>query len=337
MPDAPSGHTGPAPLVSVAIPMFNEAARIEACLASVLANTLPDGHTLEVLVFDGDSTDDSADRVRRIADRDPRVRLLRNPERLQADAFNRAIREARGTFLVRMDAHSLYAPDYVAECVRLLQTTGAANVGGVQRAVGDTPLTRAVAAAVSSPFAAGDAKYRYATEPAWVDTVYLGAWRVKTLRDLDGMRPGWAVNEDYEMNVRLRQRGGRVYLSPTIRSEYHVRGSIPKLARQYFRYGFWKVRTLMHHPGSLRWRQLVAPAFILSLLATPLLVWWLGALGLAHVAAYLGANLAASVAVARRAGWSRLPLLPIVFATIHLSWGSGFWCGLGYWPWRRDQ
>ena len=193
---------------------------------------------------------------------------------------------------------------------------------------------RVIAAAVSSPFAAGDAKYRNATEPGWVDTVYLGAWRTATLRELGGMRTDLAVNEDYEMNVRLRQLGHGVYLSPSIRSTYFVRASLPKLARQYGRYGFWKVRTLIDHPGSLRWRQLVAPAFVISILMTPLAVATLGPIGWLHLAGYAIANVAASTTVASRTSWSHLPLLPLVFLLVHLSWGTGFLAGLLWWPLR---
>ena len=260
-----------APLVTVVVPMRNEAAGILRCLESILANQIPGD--LELLVLDGESTDGSAQLVGELAMRAPRVRLLDNPARLPADAFNIGLAAARGRYLVRMDAHTLYEPDYISESVRLLEETGAANVGGVQRATGTTATSRAIAAAVSSRFAAGDAAYRNATTAGWTDTVYLGSWRTDTLRALGGMRPGWAVNEDYEMNIRLRASGGRIYLSPTIRSTYFVRGSLSKLARQYFRYGFWKVRTLRMHPGSVRWRQLVAPAFALSLLATPLNIW----------------------------------------------------------------
>ncbi len=314
--------------------MRNEAASIARCLDSVLASRL-DGLALEVLVLDGQSTDASPGIVSAIAARDPRVRLLANPERLQAAAFNHALAAARGEYIVRMDAHSTYADDYIAECVRLLESTGAENVGGVQRAEGGSWIAQAIAAAVSSRFAAGDAKYRHATEPGYTDTVYLGAWRTATLKALGGMRRDWAVNEDYEMNIRLRAAGGRIYLSPTIRSTYQVRGSLRKLGRQYFRYGFWKVRTLLEHPGSLRWRQLVAPAFVISLALTPLLVHWLGALGLAHLALYAVANLAASFRTASVSGWHYLPILPLVFATVHLAWGSGFWCGTVYWPARH--
>lgn len=315
--------------------MRNEASSITECLDSILANRLPEGD-IEVLVFDGQSTDGSADVVRALVARDPRVHLHDNPDRLQAAAFNRGLALARGEHLVRMDAHTLYAPDYIAECVRLLEETGAAGVGGVQQPSGQTLIGRAIAAAVSSRFAAGDAKYRHASSPAWVDTVYLGAWRTATLREVGGMNPAWAVNEDYEMNVRLRAAGGRMYLSPSIRSTYFVRGSLPKLARQYFRYGFWKVRTLLAHPLSVRWRQLVAPAFVLSILVTPLLVHWFGALGALHLGLYAVANLAASVLTAANSSWRHLGVLPLVFLLIHTAWGSGFLLGWLYWPLRRD-
>lgn len=335
---SPSTSSPPTdPLVTVVVPMRNEAAGIIACLESTLANTLAGGATLELLVLDGESTDASPALVQALAERDPRVRLIPNPARLQADAFNIGLREARGRYLVRMDAHTRYDAAYCAECVRLLEETGAENVGGVQRATGTDAMSSAIAAAVSSRFAAGDAKYRHATEPAWVDTVYLGAWRTDTLRKIGGMRPGWAVNEDYEMNIRLRATGGRIHLSPTIKSSYAVRASLPKLIRQYTRYGFWKVRTLRTHPGSVRLRQLVAPAFVASILATPILVALLGPLGWSHLMLYAGANLMASVLTARTTSWRHLPLLPVIFLAIHLSWGTGFLAGWTYWPLRpRD-
>lgn len=317
--------------------MRNEAAGISACLESVLANRLPGDAPWELLVLDGESDDGSAAIVDAIAARDPRVRRLENPKRLQAPAFNLGLAAARGRYLVRMDAHSQYAEDYLAESVRLLEETGAGNVGGVQRATGTSWLSRAFAAAVASKFAAGDAAYRNAVVPQWADTVYLGAWRTETLRALGGMREDWAVNEDYEMNVRLRATGAKIYLSPTIRSTYFVRSSLRKLARQYMRYGFWKVRTLVAHPASLRWRQVVAPAFVASLLLTPLSVSLLGPLGAAHLVLYLAANLAASAATAAHAGWQYLPALPLIFFTIHCSWGSGFLAGCLVWPFRRDD
>ncbi len=318
------------PLVTVVVPMRNEALQIGRCLQSIARNRLP-GQTFEILVVDGASGDGSAEIVAELARADTRIRLIPNPARIQSAAFNLALEQARGEYIVRMDAHAHYEPDYLAESVRLLRETGAVNVGGVQSAAGTTFISRAIAAAVSSPFAAGDAKYRNATGPAWVDTVFLGAWRTEDLRAIGGMRTDLAVNEDYEMNVRLRNRGGRIYLSPTIRSTYFVRGSLPKLARQYGRYGFWKVRTLLDHPQSVRLRQLVAPLFVLALLATPFAVARLGWAGGLIVMMYVTSNLAASVATAARTSWANLATLPLIFLTIHLAWGGGFWVGLARW------
>lgn len=319
-------------LATLVIPMRNEEALIVPCLESLLANEA--AGRVELLVYDGESTDRSADLVRELAARHPQVRLFPNPRRLQSAAFNAALDHAGGKYFLRADAHSVYPRNYISECLRLLEETGADNVGGVQRAEGHSWVTRAIAAAVSSGFAAGDAKYRHATAPAFTDTVYLGAWRTETLRRLGGMRADWAVNEDYELNVRLRRAGGRVYLSPTIQSTYFVRGSLSKLARQYLRYGFWKVRTLLEHPGSLRWRQLAAPALIAISVATWPLVHWLGLIGTAPLAGYLAANVAASIQLACRTAWRNLALLPAIFAIIHGAWGLGFWAGIPYWTLR---
>ncbi|MGH7592797.1 MAG: glycosyltransferase family 2 protein [Gemmatimonadales bacterium] len=316
-------------LVTLVIPMRNEAALIVPCLESLLANTVPGA--VELLVYDGDSADRSVDLVRELATRHPQIRLFPNPRRLQAAAFNAGLEQARGRYFLRADAHSLYPANYISECLRLLEETGADNVGGLQRAEGNSRVTCAIAAAVSSRFAAGDAKYRHAATAMFTDTVYLGAWRTDTLRGLGGMRADWAVNEDYELNVRLRRAGGRVYLSPTIESTYFVRGSLPKLARQYLRYGFWKVRTLVEHPGSLRWRQLAAPALIAGIAATWPLIRWLGPIGGAPLGGYLLANIIASVHLAWRTEWRNVVFLPVIFALIHCAWGVGFCAGIPYW------
>ncbi len=195
-------------------------------------------------------------------------------------------------------------------------------------------MSGAIAAALSSRFGVGDAKYRYATAPEFTDTVYLGCWRTETLRAIGGMREDWAVNEDYEMNVRLRRAGHRVYLSPTIRSTYFVRGSLTSLLRQYTRYGFWKVRTLMEHAHSLRARQVIPPLFVLSIVAAWPLTHWFGVLGALHLFVYAGANIGISIVTAARSKWTYLPLLPLVFLIIHVAWGCGFLAGAVWWPWR---
>ena len=324
--DEGASDTLTTPRVTVIVPMRNEERFIERCLASLLTGTYPSDQ-LEVLVWDGDSTDASAAIVQSLAETYPSIRLLRNEARLQSAAFNRSIGIATGEIVVRADAHTIYAPDYIAECVHLLRTSGAWSVGGRQEAVGESALGDAIAAAVSSRFAAGDATYRHGTKPAWVDTVYLGAWPRQVLERIGGMREDLAVNEDYEMNVRLRAAGGRILFSPTIRSRYFVRGSFQALGRQYARYGYWKVATLRLHPDSVRMRQLVAPAFVTSLVMSAAAAPWIGAWATAPALAYGVANLLASSRVAtRRLGRGSI-YLPFIFAVIHIAWGGGFLLG----------
>lgn len=327
---APGGTERAGERVTVIIPMRNEERYIARCLDSILANDHPH-ERLEILVIDGESTDRSLEIVRDYSRRYPFIRALPNPKRLQAPAMNLGIRAARGEVIVRADAHVLYAPDYIRQCVQALRATGAANVGGVQRAEGQGFVGEAIAMATTSRFGIGDAQFRFSEKAQKVDTVYLGAWRKETLEAMGGYNEEWAVNEDYELNYRLRQSGGVVLLEPAIRCRYYVRDSLRALARQYARYGFWKVKTLVAHPNSLRWRQMLPPLLVGALLVSALLLPispWLGAL---VPALYAAATLVAAASTACRRGWRYFPLLPLVFATLHLSWGTGFLAGLCRW------
>lgn len=319
------------PKVSIVIPMRNEQDFIVSCLASLRAQDCP-ADELEILVLDGESTDRSAEVVRGIAREDPRVRLLLNPGRCQASAMNLGIAEAVGEIIVRADAHAVYGASYVSTCVSHLQAGRAENVGGVQRGTGTTPFGRAVAAALNTPLGAGNAPYRLATTMRYADTVWLGAWKRSTLRELGGFDVSMVPNEDYELNCRLRARGGRILLDPTLPSTYYTRSSLLRLWQQYFRYGRAKIRTLRAHPDTLVLRQLVPPLFVLCCLLcagviplTPLPLLILGGI-------YLLSILTGSVLAARTGGWGCLGLLPIIFPTIHIAWGLGF-----FWEMLRLQ
>jgi GT2 family glycosyltransferase len=205
------------------------------------------------------------------------------------------------------------------------------NVGGLMRPVGLNYVGNGIALATTSPFGVGDSKFHYSDREQYVDTVYLGAFWRRTFDEIGLYDENIHINEDYELNYRLRRAGGKILLSPAIKSTYFPRSSITALARQYFIYGRQKVRTLQKHPSSLRWRQTVPPLFValvfvsffLGLGWTPVLCLFGFILG-----AYLLANIVASTIVASRGGWRYLPILPVVFATIHFSWGLGFWYGL---------
>jgi succinoglycan biosynthesis protein ExoA len=316
-----------APLVTVIMPVRNEEDSLRRCMDSLLASDYPQGR-LEILVADGMSSDRSREILAEYSQRFPFVRVLDNPGRIVPTGLNEAIRQAKGDIIVRVDAHTVFATDYIRQCVHFLQTTDAGNVGGPQRSVGKGYQSEAIAIATTSRFAAGDAKFRFSEREAWVETVYLGAWRKQTLLELGGFDEKWVVNQDFEMNHRLRLAGGKILLSPAIKCEYSVRPSLVALARQYFRYGLWKVKTIAAYPESLRWRQLVAPALVAVLVGLLAVAAWTPLPVLALGVIYVLASLFASTVCARHRGWRYFPLLPFTFATIHFSWGFGFWAGL---------
>lgn len=318
------------PTVTVVMPVLNEAAAIRTSLAAVLDQDYP-ADRLEILVVDGGSRDGTRAIVQELIGNRTLAHLLENPRRIQAAALNLGILAAHGAIIVRVDGHTLIAPDYISQCVHYLIQGQADNVGGSMRPVGHIYMSRAIALAMTSPFGAGDAKFHYSQQEQYVDTVYLGAFWRKTFDQIGHYDESLDVNEDYELNYRLRQAGGKILLSPSIKSTYTPRASLPELGRQYFRYGLWKVRSLQKHPESLRWRQVVAPGLVAALVSTSLGGFFWKPLYILFKllsGCYLLANLVASTIRAGRGGRRYFPILPLVFATIHFAWGLGFWVGL---------
>lgn len=320
------------PVVSVLMPVRNEARFVEAALAGVLATP---SLTLEVLVIDGRSTDGTAEVVRRLAERDPRVRLLDNPAQIVPTALNLGIREARGEVIVRLDAHAEVGPEYVPTLVHHLRTSGAANVGGVWVTLpgAETAEAEAIAAVLSSPFGVGGATYRTgASAPRWVDTVPFGCWTRQTLIDLGGFDEVMVRNQDDELNGRIHARGGKILLVPTVQIRYFARPTLRGLGRMYFQYGWFKPLALRKIGQAVTIRQFVPAAAVLGLTGGAL--WWglipaplgrLGALPWLAYAAFLGIAMM-RIGVGRRAAvW---PWIPAALVTAHLSNGVGFLRGV---------
>ena len=316
------------PFVTVIMPVYNEEAFIARSLGAVLAQDYPP-ERFEILVVDGMSQD-ATRRVVQSLPNAQRVRIIDNPQRMQAAAMNIALPYAKGEVIVRVDGHTIIAPDYLRACVRALQNTGAWNVGGGMHPVGETPMGKAIAAAGRSAFAVPTA-FHVSQQPAYTDTVYMGAWWRWALERVGGFDPNFAINEDYELNYRIRAAGGKIYFSPEIRSDYHCRQTLAALWRQYYRYGIGRVQTLRKHPRSLRARQLAAPLFVAGIFGGALIAPFnaaLRALWLLGLALYGVGNLFFSWRTARRHGIDHLPRLPLVFLTIHTAWGLGFWRGV---------
>ena len=317
------------PLVSVVIPIRNEAETIAALLDGVLGQDYP-GDRLEVLVVDGDSSDDSPRVVERYAARDPRVRLLHNPRRIVPTARNIAIRAARGEIICRIDGHTRVATDYVRIGVETLRRTGADNAGGRMDAVGGGWFGDAVADATASRFGVGS-YFHFGTEEREVDTVYLGMWPRRVFERVGLFDEELVRNQDDEFNYRLRKAGGRVVLNPAMRSWYQNRQDVAHLVSQYYQYGQWKVRVLQKHPRQMSWRHFVPPGFVAGMVVLAAAAVWLPAAAVLLrlvTGAYALVVLGAAVQASRQRGVVGVLATALALVCLHVSWGSGFLHGL---------
>jgi len=324
-------HPSATPAVSVIVPCRNEADHIEGFLESLAAQEPVDGE-LEVLIADGMSEDGTRQIIGRFAEQHPGVRLVDNPERFAAPGLNKAITAARAPVILRMDVHTRYAPDYVRECLAVLEETGADNVGGAARTMASSYMQQANALAYASRFSVGGAHFHDEDYEGAVDTLPYGCWR-RELFDRVGLFDEQLVrNQDDEHNLRINRGGGRVWQSRRIRSWYAPRSSVGAIFRQYMQYGYWKVAVIRKHRVPASWRHLVPGLFLLALLGTGVAAlvrpdgWWLPA-GLAGV--YLAASLLASLAACGLgARLKYFPVLPAVYAAYHFGYGIGFLRGL---------
>lgn len=317
--------------VSVAIPCYNEQDTINLLLSALYAQTYP-REKMEVVIADGLSSDDTKLRIAEFQEKHPDllVRIVENPARTIPAGLNQAIRSACGALIVRLDAHSVPDPDYVANCVKALEDGKGDSVGGVWeiRPRGSGWMARAIALAAAHPLGIGDAQYRFTREAQFVDTVPFGAFRRSLVDEIGPFDEGLLTNEDYEFNARLRQAGGRIWLDPSIRSVYFARPNLLELARQYWRYGYWKARMLRRYPGTIRWRQALPPLFVFSLFASALVApWWsyAGWIFVLESSVYAAILMLVGLQMAWRKRDPTLVVgIPLAIAVMHIAWGSAF-------------
>ena len=326
-----AAHRDGLPFVSVILPVRNEGRFMELSLGAVFAQDYPPDR-MEIIVADGMSTDGTRQTIESLQLSYSNLELIDNPGRIVPTGLNAALLKAHGEILVRVDGHCEIEPDYVSKCVEHLLTGNVDGVGGPVETVGQTGVAKAVALAMSSRLGVGNSAFRTIKDRSMLaDTVPFPAY-TRAIVERAGLYDEELVrDQDDEYNYRLRKLGAKLLLAADVKSRYYSRSSIRSLWRQYFQYGYWKVRVMQKHPRQMRWRQFVPPLFVsvllLSLLATPFLT--VGATMFALVAgSYVLANLGASVVTAGKSNWRMLPLLPFAFAALHLGYGSGFLFGL---------
>lgn len=324
------------PLVTVVMPVRNEGPFLAPCLEAVLSQDYP-GQLLEVIVADGMSTDATRDIIRQFQSRHATVELIDNPGRIVPTGLNAAIQRARGEIIVRVDGHCVIAPDYVRRCVEHLRNDGVDGVGGPVETVGETGLARVIAVAMGSTFGVGGSAFRTVHDRTTLaDTIPFPAYTRAVILRAGPYDEELVRNQDDEYNYRLRKMGARLLLAADVRSVYYSRSSWRALWRQYFDYGYWKIRVMQKHPRQMRPRQFAPALLVGGLLLSLALSPWVTAsfwILVTLAGAYLVANACASWATAGRQ-WSLLARLPLTFAILHFSYGGGFLVGLAHF-WNR--
>lgn len=315
------------PLVTLAIPCFNEERHIEACIEDVFAQDYP-ADKMEVLVGDGMSTDRTREILGVLANRyEGRLRVIDNPKRLQAAAMNAMITEAKGEIVIRLDVHARYAKDFVRQCVEVLEETGAENVGGAARPLSESWFQRAVCAALGSKLAVGGSAYRNPDNEGFTDTVFPGAFPKRVFETVGLFDPNAITNEDAEFNQRILKAGGKVWVSKKVIVHYFPRDSFKGLAKQYFKYGKGRARTLLKHKGLPTIRPML-PFFLVVGGTVMLVTSHLHPLTPIALGLYGAACLAEAVRVTKGLGWSMVPAVAGIFPVLHVSHGVGFGVGL---------
>lgn len=309
----------PHPSISVILPVLNEEAHLEDAVHSILSQDYQG--KIEVILAVGPSHDRTLEIAQSISRRDSRVVLVDNPSGRTAAGLNLALNKSQSPVVVRVDGHAQIPNDYLRLIVEILNKTGAVNVGGVMAAVGTTSFERAVAGAMRSPLGVGASRFHTGGEAGVVDTVYLGAFRREALVAIGGFDERFTRAQDWELNFRLREKGGIVYFDPRLHVTYRPRSTVRALAKQYFEYGRWRRVVSRRHSGTINYRYLAPPfalvGFSLSVIAgffLPILFIpaWI----------YLLFVLAASVRIA--SSIREYFLLLAVIPTMHFAWGAGF-------------
>ncbi|MET8050293.1 glycosyltransferase family 2 protein [Streptosporangium sp. NPDC005286] len=324
-PDSPapasSSETRVWPPISIVIPVLNEERHLREAVRQVLSQRYEG--PIEVVLAIGPSRDRTQEVADEIAADDPRVIVVPNPTGRTPNALNAAIAASSNKIIARVDGHAMLPDDYLRVAVETLEETGADNVGGIMAAEGVTPFEQAVARAMTSKIGVGGARFHTGGTAGPADTVYLGVFRREALERVGGYDEHFQRAQDWEMNHRIRETGGLVWFQPRMRVSYRPRPNLKALAKQYFHYGRWRRVVARTHEGTINLRYLAPPLAVLAILAGLVLSPFLWP-GLLIPGGYLAAILAGSVVTGSGLPTQALIRLPLVYVTMHMSWGWGF-------------
>ncbi len=318
------------------MPVRNEEKHLAESVARVLEQDY-DGE-FELVLAVGPSRDRTEEIAWQLAGADPRVTVVRNPTGKIASAMNAAIKASRHEVITRIDGHAMLPDGYLTTAVRTLVETGAADVGGMMAAEGITPFQQAVAWCMTSPVGMGSAANHTGGSAGPADTVYLGVYRRDAIERAGGYDESMIVAEDWELNYRIRAGGGLIWFTPDLRVTYRPRATLYTLAHQHFRYGRWRRVVARRYPETVNKRYLAPPAAAAASIAGAALGvigavgWAAGApdsvkylvFGFVVPVGYLAGVTGVAILLARGLPPLVRARVPLVLATMHMTWGLGF-------------
>ncbi|WP_328386486.1 glycosyltransferase family 2 protein [Streptomyces sp. NBC_00400] len=310
------------PAVSVIMPVLNEERHLRNSVRHILEQEY--AGEMEVVIALGPSADRTDEIAAELVAEDARVHTVPNPTGRTPAALNAAIKASRHPIVVRVDGHGMLSPDYIATAVRLLEETGAANVGGIMHAEGENAWEDAVAAAMTSKIGVGNAAFHTGGQAGPAETVYLGVFRREALEQQGGYNEEFIRAQDWELNFRIREAGGQIWFSPELRVQYRPRPSVKALAKQYKDYGKWRHVVARYHAGSINLRYLAPPTAVCAIAAGLVAGATVTPWALIVPGGYLAAIAAGSVPAGKGLSLKARAQIPLALATMHMAWGVGF-------------
>jgi succinoglycan biosynthesis protein ExoA len=308
------------PDLSVILPVLNEANHLAAAVSAILAQDYQG--KFEVILAIGPSKDGTLEIANELAESDPRVVVALNPTGRTAAGLNIALAKSNSPIIVRVDGHAEIPSNYLSIAVELLKKTGAVNVGGLMGAVGKTRFEKSVARAMRSPLGVGAAKFHTGGVSGEVDTVYLGCFLREALNDIGGFDERFIRAQDWELNYRLRERGGKIYFDPRLEVTYRPRPNLAALAKQYFEYGRWRRVVSRKHAGTINYRYLAPPLALIGTLLSLIMGSVVSPLLYVPAGIYVGFTLVAGFALGK--GLLEKIMMSAVLFTMQMAWGAGF-------------
>jgi glycosyltransferase involved in cell wall biosynthesis len=304
----------------VILPVLNEEAHLEESIRAILTQDY-EGE-FEIILALGPSKDRTDQIAARLSEENSRIILVSNPTGKTAAGLNLALHHSHREIIVRVDAHAEIPQNYLHLVVEILNQTGAVNVGGVMGAEGVTLFESAVAAAMRSPFGVGGSRFHTGGKPDFVDTVYLGAFRRQAVVDAGGFDERFIRAQDWELNYRLRQNGGKIYFDPRLHVTYRPRPSFRRLAQQYFEYGRWRRVIARKYPETINYRYLAPPLALVITVISLLAGTFIDPSLYLPAATYITFIAITPLFISK--DLAHYPVLVFILPTMHFSWGFGF-------------